>query len=269
MEAKDLMISIKSYPYKTWGEKYPDHKVSLKSLPVHSSWNEFMKGEYEQPYFKKLESNLSYCLKKTDGTINIYPYPDLVFKALEITPLEGIKMVCFGQDPYFKNETHNNIMYPQAMGLSFSVPLGIKVPSSLRNIYKNLAKYNHFIEMPTHGNLEFWACQGCLMLNTSLTVQHGHKNSHAKYWVPFTDELIKYISDKKKNVIFVLWGGPALKKGNLIDARKHKIIISSHPSGLSYTKPLRHYRPFIDQDHFGIINKYLKEHGKQEIVWQL
>ena len=105
------------------------------------------------------------------------------------------------------------------------------------------------------------------MINTSLTVQHGLKNSHAKYWIPFTDKLIKYMSDKLENIIFVLWGAPALKKAKLIDCEKHHVIVSSHPSGLSYTRPLRQYKSFIQQDHFGIINKYLKQHGKQEIIW--
>ena len=268
-ELDDLLINIKNYSYKTWGEKYPDHKVSLKELPTHHSWNDFFKKKYNKPYFKKIESNLSYCLKKTDGKIKIYPYPDLVFKAFNITPLDKVKVVLLGQDPYFKSILYNNKLIPQAMGLSFSVPYGIPIPSSLNNIYRNLVKYNHIINMPMHGDLEFWAYQGCLMLNTSLTVQHGHKNSHVKYWTPFTDKLIKYISNNCKNIIFVLWGAQALDKIKFINCKNHKVIISSHPSGLSYNKPLRHYSPFIDQDHFGIINKYLKKHGKQEIIWQV
>ena len=129
------MINIKKYSYKTWGDTYPNHKVSLKDLSIHFSWNDFFKKEYNQPYFKKLESFLSDCLKKTDGKMNIYPYPSLVFKAFDATPLNKVKVILIGQDPYFRNEIHNNKLIPQAMGLSFSVPIGIKIPSSLKNIY--------------------------------------------------------------------------------------------------------------------------------------
>ncbi len=268
-EFEDLVINTKKYPYKTWKEKYPDYVVSLKDLPIHYSWDNFFKSEYKQSYFKKIEDNLSYGLKQTDGNIKIYPYPDLVFKAFEITPLDKVKVIVVGQDPYPNSAFYNQKLIPQAMGLSFSVPYGIPIPSSLNNIYKNLIKYDHIIDRPVHGNLELWSYQGCFMLNTSLTVQHGCKNSHTKYWTPLTDKLIKYISDNLENIIFVLWGAAALGKIKLINCKKHKVIKSSHPSGFSYNRPLRNYSSFINQDHFGIINKYLKKHNKQEIIWEV
>ena len=157
------------------------------------------------------------------------------------------------------------------MGLSFSVPYGIKIPSSLQNIYKNLIKYKHINKMPKHGNLISWAYQGCLLLNASLTVVHGkeNKNCHAQNWRSFSNKLIRYISNECKNVVFILWGAFALKKARFIDEDKHKIIISSHPSGLSYNKPLRTHQPFCNQDHFGIANKYLVENGRKPIIWRL
>lgn len=263
------MLNISNYNYKKWNERFPDYKVNLRELPIHPSWDDFIKKEYEKPYFKELEEFLSYCLEKTSGKINIFPYPDLVFNALNLTQLEDIKVVILGQDPYYNSEVHNGQEYPQAMGLSFSVPVGIDVPSSLKNIYKNMDAHGHLIKKPTHGNLVSWAYQGCLMLNTSLTVQKGYPNSHEKYWKPFTDTLIKYISDKLNNVVFVLWGNPSLSKINLIDKNKHKVLVSSHPSGLSYDRPLKSYKSFKDSDHFTEINNYLKSIKKDKIIWQV
>lgn len=263
------MLKKEEYNYKPWDKKYPNNIVRLDKLYVHKSWRTMFAKEYKKEYFVKLEKYLSDCLKKTRGEINIYPYPDLLFNAFNKTPLSKIKVVILGQDPYFKNEVYKGKIIPQAMGLSFSVPKGITIPSSLNNIYKNLLKYNHIKEKPTHGNLVLWAYQGCLMLNTALTVQHGHKNSHAKYWRCFTDSIISYISRKCENCVFILWGAPALEKLRLIDTREHKVIISSHPSGLSCNKPLRSYLPFTQQDHFGETNRYLKKHGKRRIRWQI
>jgi uracil-DNA glycosylase len=121
----------------------------------------------------------------------------------------------------------------------------------------------------SHGNLEFWALQGCLMLNTALTVLRGKKFCHAKVWQWFTDKVIKYLSAHKDRIIFVLWGSPAYSKINLIDQDKHEVIISSHPSGLSCNKPMKEYPPFDDVDHFGDINKLFRKWGEPEIIWQL
>lgn len=155
------------------------------------------------------------------------------------------------------------------MGLSFSVPVGIPIPSSLKNIYKNAMDFGQFYRYPEHGNLEFWAFQGCLMLNTALTVQKGHKNSHASIWNDFTDKIIKKLSDEKEGLVFVLWGAPALSKLSLIDTSKHNTVISSHPSGLSNNNKLGKYPSFSSIDQFGTINTFLKKSGKEEIIWQI
>jgi len=159
----------------------------------------------------------------------------------------------------------------QAMGLSFSVPYNFAIPSSLQNIYKNLQKYGHIRKIPNHGNLSFWATQGCLLLNTSLTVYEGadNKNCHQSIWTKFTDNIIKYISDTNDYVVFVLWGAHAMSKCKFIDLDKHDAIISSHPSGLSADKPLSNYSSFNTYDHFGQINKLLQKHNKKPIIWQL
>lgn len=263
------MLSTKNYKYKTWGELLSSKEVDLSILKIHNSWKKIVEDEMDEQYFEKLEHFLSKCLKVTKGNVKIYPYPDLVFNAFITTPFNKIKVVILGQDPYHNNEEHNDKIIPQAMGLSFSVPVGIKIPSSLKNIYKNQLKFKQINYIPDHGNLTSWAKQGCIMLNTSLTVQHGHPNSHSKHWKPFTDTIIKTISNNKENIVFLLWGSPALSKLNLIDTKKHKVIISSHPSGLSCHKPLRIYKSFMDEDHFGKTNKFLIKNKKKPINWSI
>ena len=199
----------------------------------------------------------------------MYPYPDLVFSAFNSTPLKQIKVVILGQDPYHQHENHNDDIIPQAMGMSFSVPVGIKIPSSLKNIYKNLIQYKHILDTPKHGNLESWTYQGVLMINTALTVQHGCPNSQAKYWTWLTDKLIEYISDNTENTVFILWGSPAYNKRALVNNKKHLVIASSHPSGLSYSKKMKDKPAFKDQDHFKLTNNYLIKHSKEPIVWDL
>jgi uracil-DNA glycosylase len=211
---------------------------------------------------KKIEKALSDTLRAEK---NIFPYPEMLFSAFWYTPYDQVKVVIMGQDPYFKLEQG----IPLAMGLSFSVATGLDIPSSLDNVYRNLLKYNHISKKPNHGNLEFWARQGCLFLNTALTVPENEKNAHEDVWSLFTDSIIAKLSSEKENIAFVLWGGPALKKLNLIDKKKHKVIISSHPSGLSYKTPLKNYPAFADNDHFGQINNFLIEKGKQKIIYGL
>jgi uracil-DNA glycosylase len=262
-------LSTNNYEHKPWNETFPDHNVSLKNLVTDRTWKYVIGKEMEKSYFDKLEKFLTHALKSTDAKVKMYPYPDLVFNAFNLVPLHTIKVVIIGQDPYHQNEVHNEQIIPQAMGLSFSVPTGIAVPSSLKNIYQNLVDFGHIKKAPSHGNLTKWANQGCMMLNTSLTVQHGYPNSHAKFWQEFTDTIIKYISERTDNVIFVLWGSPALKKLEMIDTKKHGVTISSHPSGLSNTKPLQSYPAFSKCDHFGEINKFLEKHNKTKIEWAL
>lgn len=263
------MLAIDNYNVKNWTEKYPDYAVKLENLKIHPSWCEFTTCPVFIEKLKVIDEYLSYCLTKTNGKVNIYPYPDLIFNALNTTPLEDIKVVILGQDPYIKAENHDDKMIPQAMGLSFSVPKGITIPPSLENINKNLLRFGHIHKKPSHGNLSFWSHQGVFMLNTALSVQEGCSNSHENKWTEITDELIKFISDRTENVVFMLWGGPALKKKHLIDQNKHKITASSHPSPLSYKNTLQQYKSFEDTDHFGETNKYLKDHNKPTILWQI
>lgn len=259
------MLSTQKYPIKSWSRKYPTSVVSLKILKIHSTWRTFIKNEMDKPYWTALEDRLT---RTITAEHDIYPYPFLVFRPFNKTPFNKIKVVFIGQDPYFSNEVHNKLI-PQAMGLCFSVPQGIKIPSSLKNIFKNQLKYNIIDNLPTHGNLRNWAKQGCLLMNASLTVKHNKKNSHAKYWKKFTDNTIKHISDNKTNIVFVLWGSFALSKLDLIDQTKHKVIISSHPSGLSCNSRLRQYDSFNNTDHFGEINKHLVDHNMTPINWTI
>lgn len=228
---------------------------SLISLSTNDSWKEFMKNNED-----KL-NNIKNILDHDDNTI--YPEPKLIFNALNKVSLKDIRVLIVGQDCYHGAE--NGI--PQAMGLSFSVPNDISIPSSLRNIFKNQLNFNHIKKMPLSGDLTKWANQGCLMLNSALTVQAGKPGSHMKHWEDFTNVLIKYISDNTNNIVFLLWGSHALSKIKFIDSDKHKIVISSHPSGLSCDKPMKQYGAFKDVDHFGMANQYLIEYGKSAIDW--
>jgi uracil-DNA glycosylase len=259
------MVDIHNYNYKSWNNKYKNNKVNLRELYINDSWNNFFNRGDIIEILKDIEKFFEYCLKKTNGRIRIFPYPDLLFSSFNYTPLNKLKVVILGQDPYHNYEIHNNKIIPQAMGLSFSVPKGIKIPSSLNNIFKNMKNYNQMIFTPDHGDLSFLAYQGCLFLNTSLTVQLGYPNSHAKKWVSFTNKLIEYISKTKNNLVFVLWGNPSLNKLNLIDKNKHKVIVSSHPSGLSCNRNLKNYNSFNSTNHFELINNYLNE----KIIWQI
>lgn len=262
------LLSADDYDFESWGETFPEHKVSFDDISHHSSWDKFFENEDNKEHIVKIEKALSNMLKKTNGEIKIFPYPDLVFNALSL-PIKKVKVVILGQDPYFNCRDIKKVCVPEAMGLSFSVPVGIPIPSSLQNIYKNQQKFGNIKEIPKHGNLTSWVKQGCLMLNTSLTVQHKVPNSHAKYWLPLTDNLIKYISHELDHVVFVLWGAPALNKLNLIDTKKHATIISSHPSGLSCNNSLKQYGSFVSVDHFGEINAALKKFKKKPIDWQI
>jgi len=252
---------------KNWAEKYTNFQVRFDKLPKHYSWKEFFNQPEVIEQIEKLNKSFSKVLQNSN--ISIFPYPDNVFNAFLYTPLNKLKVCIIGQDPYFNSYNIDDIKLPEAMGLSFSVPKTIPIPSSLNNIYKNALAYNNLYKYPDHGNLEFWAFQGVFMFNTALTVQEGCKLSHAKIWEAFSDLVIKYISDNCSNVVFVLWGAHALSKKVLIDESKHKFVISSHPSGLSCNKKLGNYPEFNKLDQFGQINKHLKECGKQEIVWHI
>lgn len=260
-------LSITNYKYKNWNERFTDGKVVLEDLYVHRSWKPIFDEIISENKNKwnKMNSYLSECLENGE---QIFPYPELVFAGFNATPFGRSKVCMILQDPYFNEYTVGDGTFPEAMGISLSVPIGIPIPSSLQNIYKNAIKFKHMHRKPTHGNLSFWAKQGCLMINSSLTVIKKNPNIHANLWAWFTDEIIKKISRIHDNLVFVLWGAVALKKGSSIDD-KHKFVISSHPSGLSCHNGFKGYPAFVDCDQFGMINKYLEEFGKDKIVWQI
>ena len=220
----------------------------IPEIPV--SWQKHLAGEREKPYFAKLEEFVS----KEQAEHTIYPPPEKIFNALELTSYEETKVLMLGQDPY--------IQKGQAHGLCFSVEdKTARIPPSLRNIYKEL-KDDLGVAPPRHANLTAWAKQGILMLNVVLTVREGQSNSHKnKGWEKFTDEIISLVNGKETLVVFVLWGAHAQKKIPLIDQTKHKIVQGAHPSPLA--------TGFLGSRPFSKINEYLRESGQQEIDWRI
>lgn len=222
------------------------------NVQIAPSWKNVLNPLFEQPYFGQIAAHL-----KTEKALNkiIYPKGSLIFNAFEQTNYEVVKVVILGQDPY-----HNP---GQAMGLSFSVPDGVKIPPSLVNIFKEL-KADIGMPNPTTGNLTNWANQGVLLLNAVLTVRENEPASHSKIgWMNFTDDVIKILSDQKSRLVFILWGNFAIQKQVLIDATKHKILKAAHPS------PLSAYNGFFGCKHFSATNEYLISHNKSPIDWAL
>lgn len=264
-------LSKRKYSKKEdWIDLFPECKVDLKKLCISYNWIEIFKELFENNRTKLIENRLNSYLQNPELNPSLlFPKPNYLFTAFNMTPLDSVKVVFLGQDPYFNSELYKDKIVPQAYGLSFSVPVDIEVPSSLQNIYRNLLKFKHIKNIPTHGCLDLWAYQGCLMLNSSLTVVEGNKNCHATEWKWFTDRIIEFINEKQDYVIFVLWGAESFKKIELIDLDKHDVIISSHPSGLSAGRPFRDYPAFNSNDCFGQINKLLKENKKNQIIWEL
>ncbi|MED6109804.1 hypothetical protein PIB30_037001 [Stylosanthes scabra] len=228
--------------------------MKLEELLVEETWLEALSGELQKPYALSLSKFVeSEICSSSSGAV--YPPSHLIFNALNSTPFDRVKAVILGQDPYHGPG--------QAMGLSFSVPEGVKVPSSLVNIFKEL-KEDLGCSVPRHGNLEKWAVQGVLLLNAVLTVRKHQANSHAKKgWEQFTDAVIKTISQKREGVVFLLWGNSAREKSRLIDATKHHILQAAHPSGLSAN------RGFFGCRHFSRTNQLLEKRGIDPIDWQL
>jgi uracil-DNA glycosylase len=262
---EELFVSIENYRRENWESFFKNNKT-LGNCTYDLSWVIiFSKLESDEKY-KKIENAIKNSVN--NGNI-VYPYPCDVFKAFRLTTADNVKAVFLGQDPYFNCENYEGINIPQAMGLSFSVPESMKIPSSLENIFKNMIKFGHLEEIPKSGNLCNWSLEGCLMLNCALTVEHGKKKSHLKQWCWFTDEIIRYISEYMENVIFVIWGRDALSKLNMIDLSKHGVSISSHPSGLSFKKKMGQYSSFAETDHFGNVNNFLKKRNIPEIMWNL
>lgn len=195
----------------------------LEKLLKNTDYYEQISSECSKQYFKELNNKL----EKEYVNETIYPEQNNIFKALELTPFENVKVVIIGQDPY--------INPGQAQGLSFSVPKDFPLPPSLRNIFKEL-KSDLDIDRK-NGDLSDWAKQGVLLLNSTLTVKGGSSNSHKNYgWTKFTDRIVETLSEKKEGIVWILWGGFAQKKSKLIDKKKHHIIEGAHPSPLSCTK---------------------------------
>lgn len=219
---------------------------------ITASWNRILQAEFEKEYYQ----NLLAFLEEEYSEHEVFPPKNQVYNAFNITTFENVKVVIIGQDPYHDVN--------QAHGLCFSVNEGIKLPPSLVNIFKE-QKEDLGLEIPFSGKLTSWAEQGVLLLNATLTVRAHQAGSHQKKgWETFTDEVIKIISKEKKDVIFLLWGGFAKKKASLIDAEKHHILTSGHPSPLSANRG-----HWFGNKHFSKVNEILKSIGKKEIDWEL
>jgi len=216
------------------------------------SWQKQLSMEFEMPYMKTLKQFLR---AEKDLQKVIYPHSSNWFHALETTPLDEVKVVILGQDPYHQ--------HGQAHGLCFSVLPGVKIPPSLKNMYKEL-QTDMGIAPASHGYLEGWAKQGVLLLNAVLTVEDSNANSHqGKGWEQFTDKVIAIVNERCEHVVFMLWGSYAQKKGAVIDSERHLVLKAPHPS------PLSAHRGFFGCHHFSRANNYLQQHGKTTINWQL
>ena len=221
------------------------------NVQIEPSWKEALQGEFDKPYFGELVRYLH--AEKAAGKV-IYPPGSLIFRAFDLTPLDLVKVVILGQDPYHGPG--------QAMGLSFSVPDGIPAPPSLKNVFKEIED-DLGIRMSGRTNLEDWARQGVLLLNSVLTVQGGLPTSHSRIgWQEFTDAVIRCISDRCNGVVFLLWGRYACEKASLIDGRRHHVLTAAHPSPLARGA-------FFGCRHFSRTNQILVSEGKTPINWQL
>lgn len=218
-------------------------------VDIETSWKEILKDEFEKDYFR----NLFDFVESEYQTQTVYPPKEKVFSAFEFTPFNQVKVVLIGQDPYHGSK--------QANGLCFSVSDGIPHPPSLKNIFKEVNSDIKPNDLRS-GNLENWAKQGVLLLNTTLTVRASQAGSHQKKgWEEFTDAVIQKLAHEKENLVFILWGSQAQKKGKMIDEDKHCVIKSVHPS------PLSSYRGFFGSQPFSKTNSFLKSIGKEEIEW--
>jgi uracil-DNA glycosylase len=221
-------------------------------MRLEESWLSQLSADLEQPYMQHLRQFLA--AEKRAGK-RIFPRDSEIFSAFSSTPLDTVKVVILGQDPYHGEG--------QAHGLCFSVKPGVKVPPSLLNIYKELHA-NLGIAIPDHGNLESWAKQGVLLLNSVLSVECGLAASHqGKGWEQFTDRVIEVINHRLSGVVFMLWGNYAHRKGAMVDRTKHCVLQAPHPS------PLSAYRGFFGCDHFSTANDYLRLRGTSPIDWSL
>ena len=220
-------------------------------VKIEQSWKKALEGEFEKPYFESLVQYLH--AEKSAGKV-IYPPGSQIFRAFDLTPVEQVKVVILGQDPYHGPG--------QAHGLSFSVPAGVPAPPSLKNIFKEI-ETDLGVRMSGYPDLEGWARQGVLLLNAVLTVRAAEAASHSKIgWQEFTDAVIKYISDNCDGVVFMLWGNFARTKAELIDRSRHVVLEAAHPSPLARGA-------FFGCRHFSRANAALVASGRTPINWQL
>lgn len=218
---------------------------------IDLSWKSFFNDEIQKDYFQKLMKEVEY---EYDSSI-CFPTKDLIFNAFEKCNLNDLKVVIIGQDPYHGKG--------EANGLCFSVNEDVKIPPSLKNIFTEINADFDAVFLPTNGNLERWAKQGMLLLNASLTVRKDEANSHKHLkWNVFTDSLINYLSDNCENIVFLLWGSFAQKKGIKINREKHLVLECGHPSPLSANRGF-----WFGNKHFSQTNDYLKSNGKTPIEW--
>jgi uracil-DNA glycosylase len=222
---------------------------------IDSSWSAFFEHEMQQPYFL----SLSQALEKAYEKGGVYPPQHLIYEAFRLVALPDVRVVILGQDPY-----HG---YGEAHGLSFSVPRGMRIPPSLRNIFLELKRDPNIepaFEVPAHGDLTHWAQQGVLLLNATLTVEAGNPNAHRHLgWQTFTDRVIQHLSGQVKPKVFLLWGAFAQSKIPLIDAARHAVFTAPHPS------PFSAHKGFIGCGHFSETNRLLVARGERPILWQI
>ncbi|MDE6562264.1 MAG: uracil-DNA glycosylase [Muribaculaceae bacterium] len=218
---------------------------------IEEGWKKELKGEFEKPYFWNLTNAVR--MEYADPRVTVYPPAGKIFAAFDNSPFKDTKVVIIGQDPYHGPG--------QANGLSFSVNPGIQIPPSLRNIFKEI-NTDTGAPIPADGDLTRWARQGVLLLNATLTVREHQPRSHANLgWSEFTDAAVRAINEHGENVVFMLWGSDAIRKGSMIDRRKHLVLTAPHPSPLSAS------RGFFGCRHFSQANQYLLAHGKEPIQW--
>ncbi|MDP5171696.1 MAG: uracil-DNA glycosylase [Bacteroidia bacterium] len=222
------------------------------SVSIESGWKQALYDDFAKLSFQQLKTFLK---EEASSGKFIYPPGKLIFNAFNTTPFDSVKVVILGQDPYHGPG--------QAHGLSFSVPEGVAIPPSLRNMYQELQQ-DVGLTIPAHGNLQKWAEQGVLLLNSMLTVEAGQPGSHqGKGWEEFTTAAMYALSQQKSGVVFMLWGKYAQEKGAIIDANRHLVLKAAHPS------PFSAYRGFMGCGHFSQANAYLVSQGKSPIDWQI
>ena len=228
-----------------------NNSVNKIEPKIEASWKDILKDEFSKTYFCNLKS---FLMEEKKYHV-VYPKGKNIFNAFYHTPFNNVKVVIIGQDPYHGEG--------QAHGLAFSVSDEVKIPPSLKNIFKEIMEDCN-IANPKTGNLTSWAKEGVLLLNSTLTVRAKQAGSHQKKgWEIFTDKIIKVLSDKKDNMVFILWGKFAQDKSRLIDTNKHYILKASHPS------PFSAYNGFFGCKHFSKTNKFLKSIGKKQINWEI